>query len=338
MLGLAPGAPAPRPFREFGLLQRIARSQSSSELRASLKALKRFRPGARTWLLAKGMVIHRSTGWGPILKRVPKLRASKIATLANSVGRNLDGQDFRALLEGYVQWNKKEAEHAGDRNRRLWAVYESKASTLAMTMLRTATKRDLKLLRNSFQLISLTPSAQYFVLTLVRWGNAKDILKIIKRIERANQDIRYWFQIEMGHAVERRMTDLGGSLPIELLRISTRKGFREDSRNERSKLSRKDALPLKYSDNRALYLRIVAHAMIGAARQDNLDLLQRLAQHNYRMIARAAAIRLARLAGDAGIKMLQSTVAAAIERGNGEQFGLAVRDAEIQRLGLAELW
>ena len=229
-------------------------------------------------------------------------------------------------------WPTRQAGH------RLRAVYENKASTLAVAMLRTATKRDLKLLRESFQLISLTPSAQYFVLTLVRLGNSMDILEVIKRVERANHDIRYWFQIEMGHAIERRMTDLGRSLPIELLRISRKKGFWEDSRNERSKFSRKDLLTLKHLDNRALYLRIVAHAMIGAARQGDLDLLQRLTQHNYRMIARAAAIRLARLAGDAGIKMLQSTVAAAIERGNGEPFGLAVRDAEIQRLGLAELW
>ncbi len=326
---------ASRPLREFGLLQRIARSQSISGLRASLKALKRSRPRARIWLFAKGIQIHRTAGWGPILKQLPKLGASKIATLTSSAGGDRESRDFRTLLKGYVQWNKKEAELAGHRLR---AVYENKATTLAMAMLRTATKSDLKLLRESFQLIGLTPSAQYFALTLVRVGNSTDILGIIKRVERANHDIRYWFQIEIGHAIERRMTNLGRPLPIDLLRISKKKGFWEDSRNERSKFLRKDLLPLRHPDNRALYLRIVAHAMIGAAGLGDLDLLQRLTQHNYRMIAGAAAIRLARVAGDAGIRMLQSTAAAAIERGNGEPFGMAVRDAEIQNLGLAELW
>lgn len=223
------------------------------------------------------------------MKRLPKLGASKVGTLASAIGGSINGRDFHALLEAYVWWNKKEAGQAKDRLR---AVYENKASTLAMTMLRVAAKRDLKLLRDSFQRISLTTSAQYYVLTLVRLGNSSDILKIIRRVERADYDIRYWFQIEMGWAVERRMTDLGGPVPAELLRIYRKKGFWEDSRNERSKFSRKDLLPLKESGNRALYLRVVSHAMIGAAGRDNLDLLQRLAQHNYRMIARAAAIRL----------------------------------------------
>jgi hypothetical protein len=71
--------------------------------------------------------------------------------------------------------------------------------------------------------------------------------------------------------------------------------------------------------------------MIGAARRNDLDILKRLAQHDYRMIARAAAIRLARVAGDAGIRVLQSAVDAAIEHGNAKSFGLAVRDAEIQK-------
>jgi len=95
---------------------------------------------------------------------------------------------------------------------------------------------------------------------------------------------------------------------------------------------------LKHLDNRALYLRLVAHAVVGAAGQNDLDLLEKLAQHDYRMIARAAAVRLAQLGGDDGIKILQSAVKEAIERGNAEAFGIALRDAEIQRFGLAEIW
>jgi hypothetical protein len=177
----------------------------------------------------------------------------------------------------------------------------------------------------------LTPSAQYYALALIRIGKSSDVLKVIRRVARADHDIRYWFQIEMGRIVEKRMAELGGRLPGEFLRVHKKKGFWEDSRNRRSKFSRKDLLPLKHLDNRTLYLRLVAHAMIGAARRNDLDILKRLAQHDYRMIARAAAIRLARVAGDAGIRVLQSAVDAAIEHGNAKSFGLAVRDAEIQK-------
>lgn len=330
-----PAAAAPRALREFGLLQRIARSRSTPEMRASLIALKKFRPRARVWLFAKGILTHRTLGWGPILKQLPKLGAAKIGTLANAAGENTEGGDFRALLEGYMLWNRKEAAQVGPRLR---AVYENKASILAVAVLRTATRRDLKPLRESFNSIILTPSAQYLALTLARLGNSTDILQIIRRVEQAEYDIRFWFQIEMGHAIERRMAELDRRVPAELVRVLRRKGFWEDSRNARRKFSRKELLPLKHADNRALYLRIVAHAMIGAAGPGDLDLLQRLTQHDYRMIARAAAIRLVRVAGDAGVKMLQMTAVAAMERGNAEPFGTAVRDAEIQHLGLAELW
>ena len=39
-----------------------------------------------------------------------------------------------------------------------------------------------------------------------------------------------------------------------------------------------------------------------------------------------------------GMAMLQSSVTGAIEHQRAENFGLAVRDAEIQRFGLIELW
>jgi hypothetical protein len=85
-----------------------------------------------------------------------------------------------------------------------------------------------------------------------------------------------------------------------------------------------------------LYLRLVAHAIIGAAGRGDLDLLKKLALHEFRMIARAAAIRLAQLGEDGGIGMLQSVTADAIEHGRAEAFGLAIRDAEMLRLGLVD--
>ena len=183
----------------------------------------------------------------------------------------------------------------------------------------------------------MTPSAQYYTLALVRLGSSRDIATIIKRVAGVNYDIRYWFQVEMGLAFEKRMKELGGTVPIELVRICQKRGFWDNTRDRRSRVPSKDRLNLKYSDNRSLYLRLVAHAVIGAAGQDDLKQLERLAQHKYKMVAKAAATRLAQLAGDEGIRILQAAVGPAIERRNAEPFGEAVRDAEIRRLGLAKL-
>jgi hypothetical protein len=52
------------------------------------------------------------------------------------------------------------------------------------------------------------------------------------------------------------------------------------------------------------------------------------------MIARAAAVRVAQLGEDSGIRMLQSLTTDAIASERAEAFGVAVRDAETLRLGL----
>ena len=257
-------------------------------------------------------------------------------TVVNSLGPNISDTEFHALVNAYLEWNNKEAQHIAGKRRSLFRIYEDKASILALAILRTATRLHLNCLRMSLHKVILTLSAQYYVLALIRVGDSNDILDIVSRVERAEYDIRYWFQIEMGHAVERRMTEIGGPVPMELLQVTKTKGFWEPH-GERSRFSPEDLLPLKNSDNRALYLRVVGHAMIGAAGLENMGLLAELAQHEYKMIASAAAIRMARLASDAGIKTLQVAVSTAIEHGNAEPFGVAVRDAEIAKFGLFEL-
>ena len=326
---------ASRPLREFGLLQRIARAETGAALRISLKDLKRFRPRARIWLFAKAVSAHRISGLTPTLGKLLRFGACKIETLMNSTGGSVSEPDFLALLDLYVGLNQKEAALAGKTNLRLWRVYEDKASALARAILRIAALRNIEPVRHSFQRITLTPSAQYLAFALAGFGSSTDIIRIVKRVEQADYDISYWFQIEMGRIVESRMKKLGEPVPGELIDICRRKGFWEDPRRRNAKTAGKNDLTLKSLDNRTLYLRLVAHAIIGAAGRDDLDLLKRLALHEYRMIARAAAVRLAQLGEDGGIRTLQSITTNAIESGKAEAFGLAVRDAEMARLGLA---
>jgi len=325
---------ASRSFKEFLLLQRIARTTTRLELRQSLKVLKKFRPRARILLFGNGIVRHRKSGIAATLKTLHQREESKVVTILNSVSPNLSEQDFLALLDCYLFWNLKEAGLKEDTNRRLWIAYEGKATSLAETILRVSTHQNLEPLRGTFKKLSLTPSAQYVAKALIRLGSSSDIVTIIKRIEQADYQINYWFQIEMGEVVGKRMTELGGPIPAELLRISERNDFWKDPRALNLKAAHKSSRPLKSLYNRALYTRLVAHALIGSSGQGDIDRLRHLCLHEFRMIARAAAIRLAQLGGDPGIRLLQAAVTDAIERQHAEAFGLAVREAEIESFGL----
>jgi len=243
---------------------------------------------------------------------------------------------MQSLLIGYRSWNQKEAGLTDNSNRRVRQVYEAKAAAFAKTVLRVSTEQNLAALRKAFGEISLTSSAQYISMALVRLGDAGDVIRVIERIGDAEDRIPYWFQIEVGQTIGRRMRCLRSSLPVELLRIYEHNEFWHDPR-AKSLSARRSKLPLKNIDNRALYVRVVANALIGSAGIDDLKVLQALSRHEYRLVARAAAVRLAQF-GDDGMAVLQSAVSGAIEGHVSESFGAAVRDAEIQRFGLIELW
>jgi hypothetical protein len=97
-------------------------------------------------------------------------------------------------------------------------------------------------------------------------------------------------------------------------------------------------LPLKNKSNRTLYVRVVAHAVIGAAQKPDSDLLCRLVSHPFSLVSRAAAIKLISLFGDEGMKIIQSKIATMIQEGDSENVAQALRAAEIHQYGLARLW
>ena len=134
------------------------------------------------------------------------------------------------------------------------------------------------------------------------------------------------------------MTELHANPPRVLLRLCERKAFWQSPLNEPSKFRKRDFLPIRHIYNQSLYRRLVAHAVIGAATLKDVELLKRMALHEYRMIARAAAIRLTELPGDQGIRMLQSLTADAVATGQTESLALALREAELHYSGVAQLW
>jgi len=327
-----------RPMREFALLQELSRAHDPAKARACLRALRKFRPRERTWLHAWAVAAFRMSGLRPILNKLRRMRAENFEVLLSPVDHRLTRREFRALLHAYRHWNMKEAERIQFENDPRYAIFESKATALSKTILKAATKRDLKQLRQGLEEINLTPSAEHYALALMRTGQAKDVLRIIRKVEKATIEVHYWFHVGIAQAIGKRMTELQVPPPRLLLRMCERKAFWESPFAERSRFLKRDLLPVKNWRNQRLYRRLVAHAVIGATTLKDLPLLKKMAQHEYRMIARAAAIRLTELAGDEGIRILQSLTTDAMAKGQAESLALALREAEVQRTGVAQLW
>lgn len=336
-LPVCPADPgAPRSIRDFAHLQRIARATSPEGLQAATHELKTTRPGTRVQLLASGIAGTRISGFAATVKRLGHLGTDKVVSLLNSITPPVTEPELGALLSGYRSWNQKEAGLTYKSNKLVAQVYEAKAAAFAKTVLRVSTEQNALAVREAFREVALTASAQYIAIALVRHGDTDDVLHLIDRIGAAEHQIPYWYQIQVGEAVGRRMRTLQSSVPDELLGIYKNNEFWRDPRVT-SLANRRSKLPLKNIENRALYVRIVANALIGSAGVRDLKLLQALAQHEYRLVARAAAVRLAQF-GDEGMAMLQSAISRAIQHQGAQNFGLAVRDAEIERFGLIELW
>jgi len=328
-----------RALREFHLLQQIARATDELDVRNAVNSLRAFRPKARSWLFALGLSLHRLQGFKNLIKKAESLAVAKGVVVLSAIRSGLAKGEFQVLLDAYIRANKKEALFLGSNQERRYRIYEQKANALAETILRTADGRTTGQLRQAFQRIRLTASAQHLAVAVARHCGTKGVLEVIDRVERAEDGIPYWFQIEIARTIEETMVQVGKGVPPSLLRVCNQEAFWHNPAGEKQEtISAKQRLPLRYSDNRTLYIRLVAHAVIGASRLKDSDLLCRLARHDYQLVARSAAVRLVALHGDAAIRLLQGTISKAIESGEAESLATAIRDAEIQQMGLAQLW
>jgi hypothetical protein len=90
--------------------------------------------------------------------------------------------------------------------------------------------------------------------------------------------------------------------------------------------------------NRALFIRLTAYAMIGAASVDNQEHLIRLTVHEYGLIARTSATRLVQLLGENSFKKLSAIIDDSIQKRQSDSLAGALRYAEIEFFGLVGLW
>jgi hypothetical protein len=282
-------------------------------------------------LFAQGLALVQSNRIQRLLKRSQHTAAKKAEVLLGAIDGPLPLDQFTELLREYRKWNAIEASRDSEPVR-------TKANAVAQAILRTSSLRDIGAFRQTFGEISLTASAQAIALALIRTAEVEDFLLILDRVATCPERIEHWYHTEVARAVARRMEQIATEIPVCLIDLPKRKEFWEFlSRRERTH-SPQDMLPLRNRDNRSLYVRLAAYGLIGASQEGDQRLLCQLACHSYRLIARAAGIRLVRIAGEEGMRTLVSRATEVIEGGDAEALAGALRDAEIEHYGIAQLW
>lgn len=327
-----------RSYRELTLLRELAQTKSRRDARTLNRDLKSIRPRFRTRLLARGLMLAGLSGPRAVVNQAKRLRNDKAFILLGALPGCADGSVLKELLPEYFARNTEEAKHFRLSNRSRREFYEGRANTFALPVFRLASQADLPVLREAVRQIQLTPSAQYVILALLRVGDGTDVLPVLRAIAQSEIEIRYWLQIEVAHAAEERMNALGAGIPPEVKLVLEKKDFWENPALRDRERATEGALPLKNMSNRTLFVRVAAHAAIGAAQKADSELLCGLVSHPFSLVARAAAIKLIALFGDKGMQTIQSKIADMMHGGNAKNVATALRDAEIHQFGLARLW
>ena len=111
-----------------------------------------------------------------------------------------------------------------------------------------------------------------------------------------------------------------------------------DQALKRASQTSKELLPIQHLENKALYIRLAAYAIIGSTNKEDYELLLKLTGHNYGLIARTAAIRFVHLFGEGSLKKLGTKVDDGIQKVQSKSLADAIRSAEIEFFGVANLW
>ncbi len=87
-------------------------------------------------------------------------------------------------------------------------------------------------------------------------------------------------------------------------------------------------LPLANDGNRALFIRLLAHAIVGLVRSSNDNLVRSMLHHEFTTISSAAAIRLSEILGEAALTTISTEVDDAIRGGRSRTLASAIGAAE----------
>lgn len=322
-----------RATEEFLLLKKIAVTHSSSEAKTLFKNFQEMRSPARSLLFGRALAYIKQGRIKTLIKEAERTSKEKASVLLSTIRGKIAEEDFKTMLSSYQELNSKERER-----HETYGMFV-KANALAAAVFRVMSNEHLPLLRKTARAMRFTSSARGIILALLKHGSVDDLRLVLERISEAGYKIDFWNHTELGRVTARRMEKTVKGVPKFLLSIFGRKEFWEFiPREERSNTPKSDLLPINDLDNRALYVRLAAYAIIGAAGKNDQEHLISLAAHGYGLIARAAAIRLVRLSGETALRMLSRKADESIQKGRGESLAGALRSAEIELFGLASFW
>lgn len=320
--------------RALGLFTSLKKIMSASVALDSLmlyESLLKKRPPQWIMLFGKGLMYVRSGKMRRLLGEAKRLPKNEAVVLLAAIGDEITSADFDNMVSCYENWNSTER---GRYERNTSSV---KASALSETIARLASPTHLPRLRSAIKNIRLTVSSRGIVLALLKCGAISDLKFIMGRIAADKDRIDYWNHAELGR-VALKLTRQARTMPKFLRDIVEKDEFWQYvSSKERHLQQKGDLLPILSVDNRSLYIRLAAFAVIGAAKKGDLDLLLRLTGHNYGLIAGAAATSIVDLLGDDALRRLSETVDDSIRRGRSESLAQALRSAEMELFHIVSL-
>jgi len=323
-----------RGMEQFIILKKMVSAQTLSEALSPWESLLKKRPPLWVMLFGKALMYIKDGKMGSLLRETWRMSKENAKLWLDAIGVGITSDAFDTMVTAYEKWNSKEK-----RGRYQSSSINIKANALAQAIFRSMSLHNLPRLRTAIKIIRLTPSSREIVHSLLKYGNLNDFKLVLGRIATETEEVYYWNHTRLGRAAARQLETTAKKMPVFLGDIATKKEFWDYmSREERGKYSSKDLLSIKSLENRSLYVRLAAYGMIGAAKKEDHDLLMKLTDHSYSLIATAAAIRLTRVLGKGALETLVTKVDESIQSGYSESLAVVLRSAEMELFGIISLW
>jgi len=235
----------------------------------------------------------------------------------------LNDAEFEGLLHLYVTLNQSEVDSEKTPSA------NGKAEDLARVIRHLTTVGRVAALRQMLGKIELKPSARDIVAALLTNGDVDDVTAVLMKIGSFRGQMRYENHVELCLAAKQALVGSSSEIPeIYISWAKSRNFWAYISVSERRSVKPKALLPLQNEGNRPLFIRLLAHAIVGLVRSSDDAVLRSLLRHSFITIASAAAIRMSELAGDAALDALSMEVDDTISAGRGGGLASAIRGAE----------
>ena len=326
-LVIDPSIPAPeenheRPVTEFRRLQLIQRADLD-EAEAALATLKSMRPRLASALFGEAILAIRQGRMGRVLRSIATSSRKRAQSMIIATEAAPGDGEFEGLLRLYVKLNEVEI----DSEKTPSAA--SKAEDVARVIRHLTTSQRVTALRQMFERIELKPSARDVVIALLLNGDVDDVTAVLLKIGSFPREMHYENHMELCLAAKQALLRSSKEIPdIYITWVKSRNFWAYFSKKERSSAESAAVLPLRNEGNRPLFIRLLAHAIVGLVRSSDDTLLRLLLHHSFTTISSAAAIRLSELIGDAALDATSMEVDEAISARRAAVLASAIRSAE----------